>query len=224
MVNTIWGKIIGYRNIGDRGKPRLEAGRPLRCEGTASVPAWTWWKPAPGEFVSQWRTTPVVHDLDSDGLKDLVMLDHEGYLAWFPRARVGDDLRLRGGRRIFLTGDGRAYDSGHREQKGQAKPGDPLRLNTGRAGRSGRRKIALVDWNGDGRLDLLVNSMNAHFLENIAEKEGEYRFVDRGPVAKRAVGSHTTSPAIVDWNRDGKPDLVLGAEDGYFYYLRNPKS
>src|SRR5690606_24292769 len=32
---------------------------------------------------------------------------------------------------------------------------------------------------------------------------------------------HTTSPTIVDWNEDGVPDLLLGAEDGHFYYLEN---
>jgi hypothetical protein len=33
--------------------------------------------------------------------------------------------------------------------------GNPLRLNAGIAGKSGRRKL-VVDWDGDGKLDLLV--------------------------------------------------------------------
>ena len=40
----------------------------------------------------------------------------------------------------------------------------PLRLNSGQAGRSGRRKIAVTDWDGDGRLDLLLNSKNADWF------------------------------------------------------------
>ena len=30
---------------------------------------------------------------------------------------------------------------------------------------------------------------------------------------------HDTSPTTVDWNKDGVPELLLGAEDGHFYYL-----
>ncbi len=41
----------------------------------------------------QWRTTPLVVDLDRDGLDDLVAIDHEGYLAWYRRTR-SDSGRL----------------------------------------------------------------------------------------------------------------------------------
>jgi len=33
------------------------------------------------------------------------------------------------------------------------------------------------------------------------------------------LGGHSTSPTTVDWNKDGVPDLLIGAEDGFFYYL-----
>lgn len=48
------------------------------------------------------------------------------------------------------------------------EPG-PLRLNDKEAGASGRRKLCLVDWNNDGRLDLIVNTLNAAFLENVRQ-------------------------------------------------------
>ena len=38
------------------------------------------------------------------------------------------------------------------------------------------------------------------------------------------LAGHDTSPTTVDWNNDGIPDLLVGAEDGHFYYLRNPRS
>jgi hypothetical protein len=36
------------------------------------------------------------------------------------------------------------------------------------------------------------------------------------------LAGHTTSPTVVDWNKDGIPDLLVGAEDGHFYYMVNP--
>jgi hypothetical protein len=32
------------------------------------------------------------------------------------------------------------------------------------------------------------------------------------------VAGHTSSPTIVDFNNDGKPELIVGAEDGRLYY------
>jgi hypothetical protein len=98
-------------------------------------------------------------------------------------------------------------------------------MNDGIAGQSGRRKMCLTDWDGDGRIDLLVNSENINFLRNVSNnKEGTVVFHDNGPVSPRILAGHTTSPTAVDWDRNGLPDLLIGAEDGFFYYLRNPKS
>jgi len=36
------------------------------------------------------------------------------------------------------------------------------------------------------------------------------------------LAGHTTSPTTVDWDRNGIPDLLVGAEDGFLYYMRNP--
>ncbi len=44
-----------------------------------------------------------------------------------------------------------------------------------------------------------------------------------GPVDGRKLAGHSTSPGIVDWNGDKVPDLLAGAEDGFFYYLENPR-
>ena len=47
------------------------------------------------------------------------------------------------------------------------------------------------------------------------------------PVRRMTSGTgsgEAVSPAVVDWNGDGVPDFVGGAEDGHLYYLRNPRS
>ena len=48
--------------------------------------------------------------------------------------------------------------------------------------------------------------------------------VNQGPVDARTLAGHDTSPAVVDWDENGVPDLVVGAEDGFLYYLPNPRS
>lgn len=81
-----------------------------------------------------------------------------------------------------------------------------------------------MDWNGDGRVDLLVNSQNATLLQQGDAREGKWFFKEMGPLSGDNIEGHDTSPTTADFNNDGVPDLVVGAEDGRFYYLRNPRS
>jgi hypothetical protein len=141
-------------------------------------------------------------DWNADGLMDLVMLDHEGYLTLLLRQRDGESLRLQPPQRVFCLPDGRS-----------------LRLNERRAGASGRRKLSVVDWDQDGKLDLLVDSKNADWYRQLESTNERIVLAPQGSLAERAVSGHTTSPTTVDWNANGIPDLLIGAEDGHFYYL-----
>ena len=223
VVNSIWGKVVWYRNVGTREVPKLAAARPLEVEwsGNPPKPAWNWWDPKGKSLATQWRTTPVVIDWNHDGLNDLVMLDVEGYLAFFERRNVDGVLRLLPPARIFHGKSASAFDHAHRPSEQNTANG-PLRLNTGNAGRSGRRKICFVDWDRDGRTDLLVNSRSINFLRNVSTNEGKTIFEDMGQVDTRRLAGHTTSPSVVDWDNNGVPDLVVGAEDGFLYHLENP--
>ncbi len=209
LVNSIWGKVEWYRNIGTRTHPRLAAAQPIEVEwsGTSPKPAWNWWDPQGKALVTQWRTTPVAVDFNQDGLTDLVMLDHEGYLSFFERRRNANRLVLLPSQRSFVD-----------------EQGKPLQLNAGRAGKSGRRKLCVTDWNGDGRLDVLMNSENAALLQQVGFRNGKWILKDLGNLDPRPVSGHTTSPTVVDWNNDTVPDLLVGAEDGRMYYKRNPRS
>ncbi|MHC4657919.1 MAG: hypothetical protein ACYS83_01915 [Planctomycetota bacterium] len=206
VINSIWGKVVWYRNIGTRGKPKLAAAEPIEVEwpGKTPKPEWNWWEPKGNQLATQWRTTPVVIDLDKDGLNDLVMLDHEGYLAFCERIKKGGKLMLLPGKRIFKD-----------------KTGELLRLSKRKAGGSGRRKLCFADWDRDGKLDLLVNSRNIDFLRNVAAND-DYIFADTGKVDDRILAGHSTSPTVVDWDNNSIPDLLVGAEDGYLYYMKNP--
>lgn len=208
VINSIWGKVEWFKNVGEPGKPILAPAEPVTVawEGPTPKPAWFWWDPEGKNLVTQWRTSPVVTDLNSDGFNDLIMLDTEGYLAFFERTKVEGALVLLPPKRIF------------KDEKGQ-----PLRLNEKEGGGSGRRKFVFNDWDGDGKLDILINSKNVDFLRNIAGKPGEYQFKNEGQVDPHILAGHTTCPTTVDWNGDGIRDLLVGAEDGFFYYLENPR-
>lgn len=271
IVNSIIGEIVWYENIGTRTEPKLAAAKPIKVEwpegATPKVP-WSWWDPEEGNLAVHWRTRPLALDVDGDGLIDLVVQDHEGYLSFFRRVREDGELRLLPGQRIFL-GEDDSYVFGpiaehrsfeleeggpnylhYREPDGSAlffypirgtrdvylrskhrridtveeaanlvlsdQP-DLLRLNAGWAGRSGRRKFDLVDWTGNGRLDLIVNSRNADLLENIGE-EGEFRFRQHRQIIPHRLSGHTTNPIAVDFANSGVPSLLIGAEDGFLYY------
>ncbi|MBP8131756.1 MAG: VCBS repeat-containing protein [Candidatus Hydrogenedentes bacterium] len=207
VLNSIWGKVLWHRGTGTRTAPMLEAARPIEVawSGPTPKPEWLWWNPEGRELVTQWRTTPFVIDLNVDNLPDLVMLDTEGYLAYFERRRQGETLLLLPPQRIFLN-----------------ESLEPLRLNDRRAGKSGRRKFCMADWDRDGRIDILVDGKNIDFLRNVGDAAHPWVFRNEGMLDSRVLAGHDTCPAAVDWDRNGVPDLLIGAEDGFLYYLRNP--
>ena len=72
-------------------------------------------------------------------------------------------------------------------------------------------------------MDLLLNSKNADWYRNIGESDNGWKFKNEGQLYDRPLAGHTSSPAVVDWNSDGVPDLLIGAEDGYLYHAKNPR-
>ena len=87
---------------------------------------------------------------------------------------------------------------------------EAIRLNSGTCGRSGRMKLAVVDWDGDSRLDLLVNSENATWYRNCETRDGKVVLKKVGNLARRNVAGHTSSPAVCDFDKDGKDELLAG--------------
>jgi hypothetical protein len=213
VYNSILGRVEWLRNVGTPSQPKFAESRPIDVEWSLSQeehtrkPAWTWWTPQGNALVTQWRTTPVVCDVNRDGLVDLAMLDAEGYLCLYPRARQQGELILLPPQRLFC------------DEKGQ-----PLRLNHREAGGSGRRKLCITDWDGDGIFDLLLNSTSADFYRGLGRRDGTWRFSRVGPLVKQNIEGHDVSPTVVDFNGDAIPDFLGGAEDGRLYFLRNPRS
>ena len=206
LVNSILGNILWYKNIGVKGAPKLDQPRAVEVEWNGDAPklAWGWRFPKGKELLTQWRTTPFAVDFNQDCLVDLIVLDTEGYLSYFERYRdENGELKLAAPKRSLVDA-----------------AGAPLRLNSNRAGGSGRRKICIVDYNKDGLLDILANGKNADlYLQTPASDELSH-FIFAGEIDPRPIKGHSTSPTVVDFNGDGVLDPFIGAEDGHFYYKR----
>ena len=208
IANSILGKVVWYRNIGTRTSPKLATAQPVEVEWDGAQPRLDWgWLREGKALLTQWRATPVTVDWNKDGLVDLMMLDQEGYLAFFQRASRDGKRVLLSPKRIFC------------DEKGK-----PLQFNAKSAGKSGRRKLCVTDWDGDGKLDILINSKNAELWRQVGEKDGRFLFSNMGNLHPKSVEGHDVSPTVVDFDNDGIPDFIGGAEDGHFYYLRNPRS
>ena len=117
-------------------------------------------------------------------------------------------LRLLPGERIFADENGR-----------------PLSLVRGPAGKSGRRKLEVVDWDGDGRLDVLFNGENADWYRKVGDRQGKTVLLKNiGPLDDRKRSGHTSSPKTVDWDGNGVSDPLVGSEDDRLYYKLNPRT
>jgi len=128
VVNSIWGKVHWYQNVGTRKTPRLAAAQPIEVEWDGPQPAlaYGWLRPEGKPLLTQWRTTPLAVDWNRDGLVDLVMLDQAGYLVFFERSRREGRLVLLSPRRAFRGEHFSVTDSRHTVSDG--KPG-LIRLN-----------------------------------------------------------------------------------------------
>ena len=98
---------------------------------------------------------------------------------------------------------------------------NPLAWNGGIGGATGRRKITICDWNGDGKADIIMSGKNSRLYLQVEAKDGNWFFKDMGDMSGQQLAAHTTSPTTVDFDNDGIPEVILGCEDGFLYHLKN---
>ena len=191
-----------FENIGGRTEPRLTHRGPLR------------FGPGEGEPVSSgWRSRPGVGDLDGDGLPDLIGVDGQSRLCWWRRGRGDDGLRL-----------------GAPELPVDAA-GQPL-VVAGHGRHIGRTKIAVCDWDHDGRADVLCsppitqNGGYQFFFGNRGVRDGR---VVMKPEPRRIILKNVDTPPFthyamcepVDFNGDGQWEVLAGFDRGTIYYWRD---
>ena len=191
IYNSIWAKVGLLLGTQD-GLKTAE----LTTIAPERPPQWYWWNQPETAAISQWRTTPIAIDFDQDSKLDLIALDQQGFLT----------LRRHGktAARLFVDEDNK-----------------PIHLNPKSCGSSGRIKLAVVDWDSDGRLDVLVNSENATWYRNCVNRNGKIVLKKIGNLAHRNVAGHTSSPAVCDFDNDQKPDLLIGSENGRIYHIKH---
>jgi hypothetical protein len=149
-----------------------------------------------------WRTRPVAADVDGDGLTDLLALDTEGMLTLYRRMPNKD---LAAGERIL------------------DRSGAPIKLD-GAGRETGRTTLTLMDWDGDGKLDLLAGNAIESFdglrwYRNLGDRK--HWVLERMPnIALNLPWNHYQLLDPIDWDGDGKLDLIAGSEGGWTYFYR----
>ena len=136
-------------------------------------------------------------------------------------------------------------DDYHLEDGGKLRleDGSVISANFLSAGGSGRSKLNLYDWDMDGNVDLIVGSpkhgsvpnpetglpqsrgrlgSSVLFLKNVGSNESpRFRFpvIFRFKGEDLYIGHHSCGPAVAEFQNNGEADLVVGNEDGRFFYF-----
>jgi hypothetical protein len=130
LVGNMRGDLYLLPNDGTKAKPAY--GAPRRLEGGG--------QPIQGPHHGD--AQPVAADWDGDGLLDLIVGWGDGSVVWYRNVGSKTEPKLAKGVALVPAAPAPNYDANAPASR-DAKPGV-------------RAKVCVVDWNGDGRLDLLV--------------------------------------------------------------------
>ncbi len=158
--------------------------------GTEKAPVFTTCKFVKRRFDA--NVKPFVVDWNGDGRKDIILGSVNGWVYFLP----GKSTKMRfKGLKFFEV--------------------DKKRLDIGQFSAP-----AVVDWNGDRRKDLILGegtySANSIYIYLNDGTSSYPKFEKKGKhYLAYGEGKMHLTPSIVDWDRDGDPDLIVGDDKGY---------
>ncbi|CAG7646971.1 hypothetical protein PAESOLCIP111_05284 [Paenibacillus solanacearum] len=249
-----YGSIWFFRNIGTDDAPAFASGRILQSGGV--------------DINTPYRVQIQAVDWDGDGDVDIVYADYRGHVYWIENTGTAANPVLAAPVLLLDTGIVTTalsvYDAdGDRDLDLMLGTTEGLLLYENTGTRSAPawkfngivqtpdgtnvdikfgqfQTPEVVDWNADGRLDLLTGDENGHvnWYENVGTG-GSYRF--RNPVQLHAGGAVLnfdaprgsydwgpfeaavgyTNPLAVDWDGDGDLDLITQDGQGTLYLIEN---
>jgi len=170
-----------FLNLGGRESPRYDAGTKLKAGGK--------------EIKVRGPSYPYLVDWNEDGKVDLLVGNGGGYLHLF--LNQGDGNFAPGV--MVKAGGGKDVDTGSR-----ASP-------------------CVTDWNEDGKKDLVMGNGSGEifvFLNEGTNQQPVFGKLLKLNNGRLDVGSDS-SPDVVDWNGDGKKDLVVGNDSGEIFVFIN---
>jgi hypothetical protein len=197
------GSVWFFRNVGSHKKPELAEGKQIEADGKPIVGTRRIYEkdekgkyqlketiPGSSEAADKYSKLTVA-DWNGDGLKDMVIGHNKGEFLLYEN-----------------TG-----------KKGAPQFGQPIVVTPEEDSFPSRPSPYLVDWDGDGIQDLLVGSERGevYFFSNKGTKD-KPRYISGKPLmaANRVIKNGSRARLdIVDWNNDGKLDLLVGD----FYYI-----
>ena len=169
-------------------------------------PIWTWrFNKANCVCPGPARISPRVVDWDHDGKKDLVIGDGRGAQTRIWR-NIGSDKAP-----VFSTHHLQYLppDAGVRPYHETVQP-------------------YIADWNGDGAVDLIMGrNRGVYFYLNTGTAKLPQFDFDRSRLGTKLQGvfpAERLSPVVVDWDDDGRQDLVVGSQRGEVWVARNTGS
>lgn len=278
------GKILFFRNAGSNARPAFLPGVPLEAGGQEVhiQPGYGQDIQGPGE--ARWGyTCPTVVDWNKNGLLDILMSDstakHTVYINRGQKTKpvldFGNPLYLDGldfhgtwrckpavaelaGRMAYVTLDDDdefhlywQLDDYNLEDGGKLKLDDNSNIcaNFLKAGGTGRLKMNLVDWDMDGKLDMIVGTPRhasvpnpktglpwsvreekpeegsaVLFMKNVgSNKAPVFQFPKLMKFKGKEIflGQHACGPTPADFGNNEGPDLIVGTETGRFIFYKH---
>jgi hypothetical protein len=143
------------------------------------------------------HSKPCLVDWDGDNKKDILLGSSSGTIRYYHN-QGSDQYPLFSSPQLLKTGEGTLDVGSH------AAP-------------------FVADWDGDGRKDLLVGDGEGYtHLYRTTNTSGQPHLFKDTRVSidgQEVMVEGFSVPFLIDWNQDGKNELLLGSTDGSIYFL-----